>query len=1106
MGSKLSKSLHVKMVLKVTGEKQAKELVSELKKIAGAEGKVDIASGKMGRSLKGAAEGMDKLNKKTETYRRKAGKIRGHTERWQHEVGRLRNIILLATFALGGFVAAMTKAVQASIQQENALLGLTAVASAVGESIGGVTKAAIELTETGLLSIHEAAAGLKNLLSKGFGMKEAMDIMKAFTDVAAFNRQGMLGIGEAVVGATEGLKNEMSMKVDNVGITKNLSIMNKEYADTIGTTALKLNQAQKNQAQYIGVMKEWAIFAGNAEKLTQTFSGALSKLGVMMFNLRAEMGFRLQPILKDVVNILTENAAATRKWVMANKEMIEQKIAAFYVHVKVALEGIVALLKVLYTVIKPLEGAFATLVWSLAKGFVGFKALSPLIRVGTKSFTAFKEAAVTTAPSVGILTKSLKGLKAAFMSLNLWFVGITAALFAFEYIYKKFNKTTKDVTETQKRKIPYDYQEIELIRQKSVELNKLIKITENINKKTKERISLLSGEIRSLQAISIQKYMDSYGEMIDIMGEEVSVTSLLTMDKKKLAEAHKRLTEQIKIQTEFYEKAHIAKVRDKVANDRWLKQMDDIVIQMNRINKAATTATGRIVRTPEQERAFQELRAEWNRLNALVLEYEANLKIAAKGGKALAEMKDRLRLIGGAMLGLTKKSEEAIKPIGELSQKLKDLQFRLNTMRDDIKNAFEPSPITTYDKLLKAHDDTVTRLIKAYDSLKHAIEKSGEEGSEKLLEDLSVLKKEIYKGWMEEYPEFKIEFAYEDLSQSLRTAMKYARAEKVLAEYLTGPAALEASKRGAKRYAERVMEAIERTIEGIPTEEGKIEFRMMIPESLENDIKLATAHSDALINVKKSYYDKVSAMDERYLEWERERIKTREKVERDLLDVLLYTHQAGYVSFKAYKGLETGVALEAEKLAKSLFDKDMRRQITLSRVAMNVANSVAATAVQAIADVAKVKAADASVDALYWFSQGLMGRPGAFAAAAGAAKAAVGYGALAGVASGVASGFTSRINEYKGVGGGEVAVEAPGAVPTAPTGIIIPPTGGLDLAYNPYKKPELEKPSGVNVTIDMSGSTFVGAGDAETLAPMIANAVKETVNEGIETGEINIKD
>lgn len=56
-------------------------------------------------------------------------------------------------------------------------------------------------------------------------------MMNRFKDSAAFGRQSSLSLGEAVKSATEGIKNENSILVDNAGVTKNVSMMWEEYAD-----------------------------------------------------------------------------------------------------------------------------------------------------------------------------------------------------------------------------------------------------------------------------------------------------------------------------------------------------------------------------------------------------------------------------------------------------------------------------------------------------------------------------------------------------------------------------------------------------------------------------------------------------------------------------------------------------------------------------------------------------------------------------------------------------------------------------------------------------------------------------------------------------------
>ena len=60
-----------------------------------------------------------------------------------------------------------------------------------------------EFTKDGLVSSSEAATTLKNLLSRGFSLDQATELMNRFKDSAAFGRQSMLGLGEAIQGASE---------------------------------------------------------------------------------------------------------------------------------------------------------------------------------------------------------------------------------------------------------------------------------------------------------------------------------------------------------------------------------------------------------------------------------------------------------------------------------------------------------------------------------------------------------------------------------------------------------------------------------------------------------------------------------------------------------------------------------------------------------------------------------------------------------------------------------------------------------------------------------------------------------------------------------------
>lgn len=162
---------------------------------------------------------------------------------------------------------------------ESSLKGLKSIARAFNSDVDAATEAAINFSKDGIIPLADSVGAMKLLLANFNGdMDRSVKTFKVMRDAAAFNRQSHLDLGQAIVTASEGLKNDLSIKTDNIGITKNLSIMQKEYAKTIGTTAGKLTQAQKATAEFVGFQKEGAIFTGDYIRSLDTFGGTLSKV------------------------------------------------------------------------------------------------------------------------------------------------------------------------------------------------------------------------------------------------------------------------------------------------------------------------------------------------------------------------------------------------------------------------------------------------------------------------------------------------------------------------------------------------------------------------------------------------------------------------------------------------------------------------------------------------------------------------------------------------------------------------------------------------------------------------------------------------------------
>ncbi|MDQ0923346.1 hypothetical protein QF038_001854 [Pseudarthrobacter sp. W1I19] len=215
---------------------------------------------------------------------------------------------VIAQQAISTLTSQFDAAVEASNRMRNSLVGVTSVANAFGQDSEKTREAAKSLASDGLESVSEAATQLKNLLSSGFSLDQAIQIIDRFKDTAAFGRQSALGFGEAVSGATEGIKNGNSILSDNAGLTKNLSVMLEEA----GFSAQDLSRASSNatirQALFNGIMRESAPQLGDATRLSNEYSGAQSRLSTAVFNTQARLGDLLKlglgPLTSGTANFI----------------------------------------------------------------------------------------------------------------------------------------------------------------------------------------------------------------------------------------------------------------------------------------------------------------------------------------------------------------------------------------------------------------------------------------------------------------------------------------------------------------------------------------------------------------------------------------------------------------------------------------------------------------------------------------------------------------------------------------------------------------------------------------------------------------------------------
>lgn len=224
--------------------------------------------------------------------------------------------------ALTKLVREMQSVVAESAKLYNAFQGLNAVAKGFGIQTGDAQQAAQDLAKRGFLSLTESVLAFKTAMSTGLDLEESTKLINSLADSAAYNRQSFYTMGGAIQASLDGIKNGNSVLSDAVGVTKNLSVMQKEYAASIGTTVGRLTDAQKIEAAYYGFMREGAIFTGNADEAMQGFTGTQNRFAQATNEARVALGESFTPVVQKTLESLTPTILALADFVTEHKALV----------------------------------------------------------------------------------------------------------------------------------------------------------------------------------------------------------------------------------------------------------------------------------------------------------------------------------------------------------------------------------------------------------------------------------------------------------------------------------------------------------------------------------------------------------------------------------------------------------------------------------------------------------------------------------------------------------------------------------------------------------------------------------------------------------------
>lgn len=229
------------------------------------------------------------------------------------------------TFGVNALANFSKGCVSSAREAGDALIGLQSIITGTGRDFSKAQKFLNEYVADGLVPMQNAVTAYKNLASRGYDDSQIQSVMLALKNSAMYGRQSSLTLGYAVQSATEGLKNENSILVDNAGVTKNVSVMWKDYASSIGTTYTNLTKQQKIQAEVNGILAETQFQMNDASKASNSFSGQVAMLSTNFTKFKVAIGDVLINALQPVITFLNSAVKSMTEYITTFSKMLGLK-------------------------------------------------------------------------------------------------------------------------------------------------------------------------------------------------------------------------------------------------------------------------------------------------------------------------------------------------------------------------------------------------------------------------------------------------------------------------------------------------------------------------------------------------------------------------------------------------------------------------------------------------------------------------------------------------------------------------------------------------------------------------------------------------------------
>ena len=206
--------------------------------------------------------------------------------------------------AIQGMTGFIKDSLRVASEYELSLTGLSRISQRFGEDQDIATESAKRLASDGLITVSTAAEGLQKLMQGGLSLDQAIELMNAYKNEAAFGRASTIEYDQAVRNLSESFYTENSMIGNLSGQTENWNVLLDRGAELLGKSKDELTKTERAQAKYLAQKELSLLTEGDSIKYAETYAGKLSTLQNSYRELKSVIGNVFMPATREATGII----------------------------------------------------------------------------------------------------------------------------------------------------------------------------------------------------------------------------------------------------------------------------------------------------------------------------------------------------------------------------------------------------------------------------------------------------------------------------------------------------------------------------------------------------------------------------------------------------------------------------------------------------------------------------------------------------------------------------------------------------------------------------------------------------------------------------------